>query len=94
MTAHKTRLLIVVVQLLLALNLLPNCGRSVPSNYLATDLHARVCKNLPSVCRISGSHSVYYEELYLLRYNAMYEVESPPAFRRNMSPQPSGSKNN
>jgi hypothetical protein len=33
------------------------------------------------------------EELYLLRYKAVYSVEIQPTFRRNVSRQYSGSKN-
>jgi hypothetical protein len=35
----------------------------------------------------------YYEELYLLGYNALYSAEFQPTFQRNISPPSSGSKN-
>jgi hypothetical protein len=38
-----------------------------------------------------GSHTIGYEVLYLLTYNAVYSVESQPTFRRNISPPSSGS---
>jgi hypothetical protein len=42
---------------------------------------------------IWSSHSSGYKGFYLLGYNAMYSTETQPTFRRNMSPQSSGSKN-
>jgi hypothetical protein len=52
-------------------------------------------------CLINDRHNftftfqgiTWFEELYLLGYNAMHSVESQPTFRRNMSPPSSGSKN-
>jgi hypothetical protein len=41
--------------------------------------------------KIWGSHSGGYEVYYLLGYNTVWSVESPPAFRRNISPPSSGS---
>jgi hypothetical protein len=37
------------------------------------------------LCRISGSDSAGYKEFYVLGYNAVYSVENPPTFLRNIS---------
>jgi hypothetical protein len=46
-----------------------------------------------TICRVLGSHSGGCEEVYLLRYNAVYSVESQPKFQRNISSPSSESKN-
>jgi hypothetical protein len=52
-----------------------------------------MCLPILSSCRIWGSHSSGYEEFYIVGYNVVYSVENQPVFRRNISPQSSGSKN-
>jgi hypothetical protein len=44
-------------------------------------------------CKIWGSDNSGYEEYYHLGYNSAQSVKSQPTFRRNISPQFSGSNN-
>jgi hypothetical protein len=46
--------------------------------------------NIQVTCRIRGSHSGGYEDLYLLGYNAVYSVEGHSTFRRSISNPSSG----
>jgi hypothetical protein len=56
-----------------------------------TERWSRSICNFANIYKIWGSHSDGHEVLRLLRYNAMYSVGSQVTFRKNMSPQSSGS---